>query len=212
MEKFDWLKKSFAEINEPETLALVKELVEDNIDYLSIIQSLRQGMEIIEDRFTQGEYFLSELIMAGQIFKEAIEIIKPSLQPQHEGGELGQVIIGTIKGDFHDIGKNIVATMLTISGFSVADLGVDVPGELFIAKTRETKGNIIGISALLTTSYEPMKEAIHDIRKNFSPQEVKIIIGGGPTDEWVQNYVGADAVGKDASEAVKICKKFMGIT
>lgn len=211
MERFDRLKNLFADVNEPETLALVREMVRDSGDYLTIIQCLRQGMGIIEDRFTQGEYFLSELIMSGEIFKESMEIIKPTLTSQHKERELGQVVIGTIKGDIHDIGKNIVATMLTVSGFSVEDLGVDVPGELFIEKIKETKGNIIGISALLTTSYEPMREAIADMRKNLSLHEVKIIIGGGPIDEWVLNYVGADAMGKDAPEAVKICKKFMGV-
>jgi 5-methyltetrahydrofolate--homocysteine methyltransferase len=212
MERFDRLKNLFAEVNEPETLALVQELVKDNVDSLTIIQCLRQGMEIIEDRFTQGEYFLSELIMSGEIFKQSMEIIKPILTSRHRGEELGQVVIGTIKGDIHDIGKNIVATLLTVSGFSVVDLGVDVPGELFIEKIKETKGNIIGISALLTTSYDPMKEAIADIRKNLPLHEVKVIIGGGPIDERVLNYVEADTMVKDASEAVKVCKKIMGVS
>jgi 5-methyltetrahydrofolate--homocysteine methyltransferase len=212
MERFERLKNLFAEINEPETLALIRELVKDKADYHTIIQCLRQGMGIIEGRFTQGEYFLSELIMSGEIFRESMEIIKPIITSQHKGEELGRVVIGTIKGDIHDIGKNIVATMLTVSGFSVTDLGVDAAGELFIEKIKETRANIVGMSALLTTSYEPMKESISDIRKDLPLHEVKVIIGGGPIDQWVLNYVGADAMGKDASEAVKICKEIMGVS
>tara|TARA_B100000315_G_C14457725_1_gene532224 strand:+ start:279 stop:920 length:642 start_codon:yes stop_codon:yes gene_type:complete len=208
MSKSEELKKALVEMMEPEALAFVRERADEGEDPREIIGDLREGIQEVGNRFEDGEFFLTELIMAGRIFKEALEILSPKLTGSAEEPK-GTVVIGTIQGDIHDIGKNIVATLLSASGFEVHDLGVDVPPELFLEKVKEVQADILGISTLLTVSYEQMKEAISRVKKEFPNTEVKVIVGGGPIDEMVRRFVGADTIGVDAAKAVDICQQFI---
>lgn len=208
MSKSVELKQAFLEMMEPETLALVRERMEEGDGGWGIINDLREGIQEVGNRFEAGEFFLTELIMAGRIFKEAMQMLSPGLTASAEKAR-GTVVIGTIQGDIHDIGKNIVSTLLTASGFEVHDLGVDVPPDRFLGKMKEVQADILGISTLLTVSYEAMKETISRLREDFPPGRVKVIIGGGPIDETVRRFVGADAIGVDAVKALDVCHQFV---
>lgn len=211
MSRYNNLIRSLVEIKEKETLTEIERQLEKYAEPLALIEALREGINLIGERFEKGEYFLSELIMGGKIFKDAMKLLEPHLKSTQEIKPLGKVVIGTVQGDIHDIGKNIVATLLTSLGFTVEDLGVDVAAERFVSKVKEIDGDIVGLSALLTIAFDAMKETVARLRQNFSPQRPKIVIGGGPVDKRVLEYVGADALAGDATEAAKICQKFMGI-
>jgi methanogenic corrinoid protein MtbC1 len=167
-------------------------------------------MEIVGQKFESKEYYLSELIMSADIFKSATDILGDAFKPD-ESSLLGTVVIGTVKDDVHDIGKNIVATVLGCNGFRVIDLGVDVPHEQFIAAIKEHHPQIVGLSCLLTVAFDSMRDTIAAIEAAGLRQDVKILIGGGPTDEKVREHVKADAVCRSAQEAVEACKKIVGV-
>ncbi|MEM3063321.1 MAG: corrinoid protein, partial [Nitrososphaerota archaeon] len=159
-----------------------KEAIDKGISPLKIINSLSKGMDIVGKKYEEGEFFLSDLIMAGETMKEAMEVIKPYLK-ESEIKKIGKVVIGTVRGDLHDIGKNIVATLLTAAGFDVIDLGIDVPPEKFIEAVREYKPNILGMSALLTTTMIEMENVIKELEKSSLRKSVKVIVGGAPLNE-----------------------------
>lgn len=191
------------ELEEEETLDAVRKALEEGVDPLTLVESLREGMSIVGRRFEDKEYFLSELIMSAEIFKEAIEIIEPRLDAGY-GEPKGKVVIGTVQGDIHDIGKNIVATLLRCDGFEVHDVGVDAPVDAFVAKLKETGAAMLGLSGLLTVAFDGMKAVVESVEASGLRDSVKIFIGGGPVDQSVVDYTGADAFGKDAAEAVKL--------
>ncbi|MCK4387810.1 MAG: cobalamin-dependent protein, partial [Dehalococcoidia bacterium] len=164
---------------------------------------------IVGERFEKGEYFLGELIMSGEIFKQAMSFIEPKLTGDVRSETIGQVIMGTVKGDIHSIGKDIVTGLLRMSGFEVLDLGVDVAPEAFVEKLLESGAPILGMSALITPSFESMKNTVTAIEKRDIRDRVKVIIGGGIVIEQVKRYVGADAFTRDGAEGVKICKEFI---
>ena len=188
----------------------VQEALNKNIPPLIIInKALSPAMEIIGEKYEKGEYYLAELVVAGDTFKEVMDILKPYLKKQTLK-KLGKVVIGTVRGDLHEIGKNIVATMLETAGFDVYDLGVDVPPEKFVEKAKEVDADIVALSALLTTTMIEMKNVIDEFKKAGLRDKVKIIVGGAPVTEEYAKKIGADAYGKDAVEAVKICKQLVG--
>jgi len=188
----------------------VQEALNKNIPPLTIInKALSPAMEIIGEKYEKGEYYLAELVVAGDTFKEVMDILKPYLKKQTLK-KLGKVVIGTVRGDLHEIGKNIVATMLETAGFDVYDLGVDVPPEKFVEKVKEVDADIVALSALLTTTMIEMKNVIDEFKKAGLRDKVKIIVGGAPVTEEYAKKIGADAYGKDAVEAVKICKQLVG--
>ncbi|RLE69165.1 MAG: cobalamin-binding protein [Thermoprotei archaeon] len=188
----------------------VQEALNKNIPPLTIInKALSPAMEIIGEKYEKGEYYLAELVVAGDTFKEVMDILKPYLKKQTLK-KLGKVVIGTVRGDLHEIGKNIVATMLETAGFDVYDLGVDVPPEKFVEKAKEVDADIVALSALLTTTMIEMKNVIDEFKKAGLRDKVKIIVGGAPVTEEYAKKIGADAYGKDAVEAVKICKQLVG--
>jgi len=189
---------------------VVQEALNKNIPPLTIIdKALSPAMEIIGEKYESGEYYLAELVVAGDTFKEVMEILKPHLKKQTLK-KLGKVVIGTVRGDLHEIGKNIVATMLETAGFDVYDLGVDVPPEKFVEKAKEVDADIVALSALLTTTMIEMKNVVDEFKKAGLRDKVKIIVGGAPVTEEYARKIGADAYGKDAVEAVKICKQLVG--
>ena len=192
----------------------VKEALKVGISPLEIIEGgLAPAMRIIGDKFERGEYFLAELVAAGETFKEILNnILKPKMMERGEiTKKLGKVVIGTVRGDLHDIGKNIVATMLESAGFEVYDLGVDVAPEDFVKKVKETGADIVAMSALLTTTMIEMKSVIEELKKAGIRDKVKVVIGGAPITEEFAKEIGADAYGEDAVKAVKVCKQLLGI-
>jgi methanogenic corrinoid protein MtbC1 len=201
---------AIAELRKDEALKLTQERLDNGEDPQVILEEGRQGMEIIGKRFADGEYFLPELIYSGEIFSQVSELVKPKLKEGMTSKKLGKVIIGTVAGDIHDIGKDIVVFMLDVSGFEVFDLGIDVAAENFIEKIKETEAPIVGLSGFLTLAFESMKDTIDLIVKEGLRDKVKIMIGGGQIDESIRKYAGADAYGKDAMTAVALAKGWLG--
>jgi len=211
MGKPEDLVNALADLKEEEALKLVKEMLDAGVDPFKIMEYIRRGMEIVGNRFANSEYFISDLIYSGEILKAITAIIKPKLAKGAEVKKLGKVIIGTVAGDIHDIGKDIVVFMLEVNGFEVYDLGVDVPPEKFVEKIKETGAPIVGLSGFLTIAFDSMKQTVEAIKKAGLRDKVKIMIGGGQITEEVRRYVDADAYGKDAMEAVALAKKWMGV-
>lgn len=206
----DDLVKALSDLKEEEALKIVEALLESGEEPLKILEDCRKAMEVVGKRFEKGEYFVPDLIYAGEILKEISEIIKPKMKKEAEIEKLGKVIIGTVAGDVHDIGKNIVTFMLDVSGFEVYDLGVDVPPEKFVEKIKETGARVVGMSGLLTLAYDSMKKTVEAIEAAGLRDQVKIMIGGSQVDDEVRKYAGADAYGADALAAVKFAKEWTG--
>jgi len=175
-----------------------------------ISRGIAEGMDIVGRKFEEGEYFLSELLVAGEIAKEILKILNPYIKSgEVKLKKLGKVVIGTVRGDLHDIGKNIVAMMLNAAGFEVIDLGADVPPEKFVEAARENDANIVAMSALLSVTMPEMKVVIEELRKAGLRDKVKVIVGGAPVTEKYAKEIGADGYGENAIEGVKICKSWM---
>jgi len=203
------LGQALLNLNEKEILRIISTKLNNNIDPLSIVEELRIGIQAVGDQFGKGELFLVELIAAATFFDEAIKLVEPRLTKVSEDRCIGKIVIGTVAGDVHDLGKNIVITMLKINGFEIQDLGVDVPTKTFVEKVKEFTPDIVGISCLLTTSLDPMKKTISELRKAQNNPRCKIMIGGGIVTEMVREYVGADYYGKDVVEALRIAKSIV---
>ena len=199
-----------ADLKEKETLAMVKEKMSQGADPFSLLDDTRKAMEIVGKRFESGDYFLPDLIMAGAIIGEISKIIKPHIQKERTETKKGKVIIGTVAGDIHDIGKDIVVFMLDVNGYDVVDLGIDVPVDTFVSKIKEVNSPVVGLSGFLTLAFDSMKKTVEAIEKAGLRQGVKIMIGGGQIDEEVRKYVKADAYGKDAVAAVTLCRQWIG--
>jgi 5-methyltetrahydrofolate--homocysteine methyltransferase len=191
----------------------VRELTEQALvsgtDPMLVLDASKRAMAEVGRLFETEEYFVPELILAGRMLKSIAEAVKPYLTgATSEGPKKGRVIIGTVEGDIHDIGKDIVVTMLDINGYEVMDLGVDVPIEQFVKAAREFRPRVIGLSGFLTLAYDPMKDTITAIRQECTG-DIKFMIGGGQIDEHVRVYAGADAFGNDAMDAVRLCEKWI---
>jgi len=191
----------------------IKKTTQDIIEaripaYTAIIEGMAKGMNIVGKKYEAGEYFLPELVMAGETMKAGMEVLKPFLAAQ-KAKYVGRVVIGTVAGDLHDIGKNIVAAMLESAGFEVYDLGVDVSEEEFVGKVKELKPDIMAMSALLLTTMPKMRATIEALENAGLRDRVEIIIGGRPiTDDYVRE-VRADGYARDAVEAVKVAKRLI---
>jgi 5-methyltetrahydrofolate--homocysteine methyltransferase len=204
------LVELMSDLMEDEVLVLVKEKIARGDDPMAILDDARQAMELVGKRFETCEYFIPDLIMAGEILKEISEMVKPLLEKTGPGSKKGKVLIGTVAGDIHDIGKDIVTFMLDVSGYEVLDIGIDVPVQTFVQKIKEYQPNVVGLSGFLTLAFDSMKKTIEAIEKEGLRDKVKIMIGGGQIDETVRTYVGADAYGKDAVAGVQLCKQWIG--
>jgi len=198
-----------ADLKEEEVLTLTEEKIAGGEDPFMILDSARAAMEIVGKRFEAGEYFLPDLIMSGEILKGVSEIVRPYIKQGKEVKKEGRVVIGTVEGDIHDIGKDIVVFMLDVNGYEVFDLGVDVPAERFLEKIREVSPQVVGLSGFLILAFDAMKRTVEEIEKAGLREKIKIMIGGGQIDEKVREYVKADAYGKDAVAAVNLCKKWI---
>jgi methylmalonyl-CoA mutase cobalamin-binding domain/chain len=194
-------------LDESNALELVKKLIDSSEDPVQILEECRRGMSVVGEKFETGEFFLSEMIMAAEIFKEVMELIRPQLTKA--SGKVGRVLIGTVDGDVHDIGKNIVVALLEAEGFEVIDLGVDVPPERFVEAIREYKPDIVGMSSLLTVALESTKRTVEAIEEAGLRDKVKIIVGGGRIDNDAADYIKPDAYTDNAANGVRLCRKLM---
>jgi 5-methyltetrahydrofolate--homocysteine methyltransferase len=199
-----------ADLQEEETLSMVNTLIKEGANPLDILSDARSAMEIVGKRFETSEYFIPDLMMAGEILKGISDIVKPLLQSDDASARKGKVLIGTVAGDIHDIGKDIVTFMLDVSGYDVLDIGIDVPIQVFVEKIKEFQPSVVGLSGFLTLAFDSMKKTVEALEKAGLRDNLKIMIGGGQMDDEVRKYVRADAYGKDAVAAVNLCKQWIG--
>ncbi len=188
----------------------IKDLIKKGIDagispYEILTEGMAKGMDIVGKKYEEKEYFLAELIMAGETMKTGMEVLSPHLKAG-DTKRAGTVVIGTVKGDLHDIGKNVVITLLSSAGFEIHDLGVDVPAEKYVEKVKETEADIVAMSALLTTTMVEMENVIKLLEKEGLRDKVKVIVGGAPITEEFAEKIGADAYAPDAVKGLEICK------
>jgi methanogenic corrinoid protein MtbC1 len=201
------LINAFIDMREQDALRLTHQLLAAHTPPLEIIDACRKAMAVVGQRFQDGECFIPELILSGEMLTTITEILKPHMTAEAAAVKLGKVVIGTVEGDIHDIAKNIVALMLDINGFEVIDLGVDVSPAKFVEAVRQTGAKIVGLSGFLTLAFDPMKETVAALKT--AGLEAKVMIGGGQVDEQVRRYTGAHAYGKDAVEAVALAKNWV---
>lgn len=206
------LINAITEMREIDALRIADDLLESGTAPLEVLDACREAMGIIGQRFEEGECFVPELIMAGEILSQISDRAKPYLA-EEEGGDVaeavGTVVIGTVEGDIHDIGKDLVVFMLDVNGFRVIDLGVDVPPAKFVEAAQAEGAEAVGLSGFLTLAYDPMKATVEAL-KEAGLADVKVMIGGGQVDEQIREYTGADAYGQDAQAAVRLAKQWMG--
>jgi len=176
--------------------------------YDIVVKGLSRALEVVGEKFQNGDFFLSELIMAGEATKSALEILRPYLKTG-TGETKGKIVIGTVKGDLHDIGKNIVATLLACTGFEVHDLGVDVHAERFVEETREFSADIVGMSALLSTTLPNMKTVVDALKQARVRDNVRVIIGGAATTKTFAKQIEADEAADDAMRGIAICEQWV---
>ena len=200
-----------ADLKEEEVIALTKKRLADKENPLKIMEDARKGMEIVGKRFAGGEYFLPELVFSGELLTQVTNIVKPHLTGSGaKVKKIGKVVIGTVAGDIHDIGLNIVEFMLDVNGYEVTNLGVDVPIEKFVQAMKDTKAPVLGLSGFLTPAFDAMKETVEALEKAGLRKNMKIMIGGGQMDDEVRKYAKADAFGKDAMAAVTLTNGWYG--
>lgn len=211
-ELLERMREAVKAYDEEEARRLAEEAVRLGIDPVETLeQGLARGLREVGDRFGRGEAFITELIAAAQAMENGAEILNREIERRGATRKaVGRFLIGTVEGDIHSIGKNIVATMLKATGFEVIDVGVDVPTELFVEKVRELRPDILGLSALMTTTMTRQKEVIEALKEAGLRDHVRVIIGGAPvTEEWARE-IGADAVGLDAASAVEASLRIIG--
>jgi methylmalonyl-CoA mutase cobalamin-binding domain/chain len=201
------LAQALVDLEKDRVNAIVEDKLKRGILPLEIVKELNDGMIEVGERFASCEYFISELMYSSHIMKE-IMVRLESLFGHADLSESGRiVVIGTVKGDIHDIGKNIVVTLLKNASFRVIDMGIDVAADRFVEKLKETGAKVLGLSCLLNIAFQEMRNVVDTLTRNGIRDQVKVIIGGQPTDEKVREYVGADYYAPDAPAGVKICKE-----
>jgi methylmalonyl-CoA mutase cobalamin-binding domain/chain len=207
----DRLIHLLADLEEEAVLDLVQQRIAAGDDPLQIIEDCNEGMRQVGQRYERGEFFVSGLIMSGEIFREVVELVQPLLEQRPHGQTSGRILVGTVSGDIHDIGKNIVGMLLACHGFTVIDLGVDVPPADFAAKAIEVRPDIVGLSGLITASFDAMRETVKVLRAEADKQQLSfpIVIGGGMIDDQVCRYVNADYWVPDAMSGVRLCQRLM---
>ena len=205
------LVDAMVKMREAEAMELAQKMLDAGEDPLQVLERCREALEIVGKQFEAGKYFLPELILSGEMLKRISKMAKPYMQKESnkKTEAKGTVVIGSVKGDIHDIGKDIVVFLLDTNGFEVHDLGVDVPAEKFVEAISQIRPAVVGMSALLTTALESMKNTVDVIKNAGLRNQVKIMVGGGAVDEKVRKYTDADAYGPDAVAAVNLSKKWV---
>ena len=204
------LVNTLADLKEKEALQIVEKRLSAGEDPLGILNDARKALETVGSRFADSTYFIPDLVYSGEILKTITELVKPKMAKDAEIKRIGKVVMGTVAGDIHDIGKDIVVFMLDVNGFEVYDLGVDVPAQDFVNKIKESGAPIVGLSGFLTLAYDSMKQTIEAIKGAGLRDKVKVMVGGGQVTEEVMKFAGADAYGKDAMTGVNLAKKWIG--
>lgn len=205
------LINAIADMKEQEAFKLAQTMLDEGIDPQVVLEAGREAMAIIGQRYECKDYFLPELIIAGDMLKAIGEIVKPKLRAQASQTEpIGKIVLGTVAGDIHDLGKGIVSFMLDINNFEVHDLGVDVPAEKFVEAIREVEPDVVGLSGFLTLAFDQMRITVEAIKEAGLRENVKIMIGGAIMTDSAAEYIGADAYGPDATAAVKYAKTWTG--
>jgi methanogenic corrinoid protein MtbC1 len=197
-----------SDLDETYVLNAVRQLLDEGQDPLDIIEDCEHAMRLVGERYEKREYYLSALIMAGEIFREVMMISQPSMEQRLSGNASGKILLGTVQGDIHDIGKDIAQLALRCYGFAVEDLGIDVPPQKFLEHVQNNPPDIIGLSGLVTVAYESMQETTRLLRGHNKPGQaaIPIIIGGSTLSEEICRFVGADFWVTDAMEGVRICQ------
>ena len=208
------LVKAISEIREDDALRLVEAAVKKGGNLDGILKDCQEAMNIVGERYEKGDYFLPELIMSGEMLKRISDLVKPKLATSSKAksgaAKKGKIVLGTVRGDIHDIGKDIVGFMLDVNGFDVHDLGVDVSENKFVDAVKKDKPQVVALSGFLTLAYDSMKSTVEALNKAGLRKNVKIMIGGGQITEMVKDYVKADAFGMDAVAAVRLAKQWTG--
>jgi methanogenic corrinoid protein MtbC1 len=199
-----------AELKEEETYARVEALMAAGREPMGILDDARSAMEIVGKRFETEEYFIPDLVLAGEILKTISDKVKPLLNKEEAMAKKGKVLIGTVAGDIHDIGKDIVTFMLDVNGYEVLDLGINVPVKVFVEKITAFQPQVVGLSGFLTLAFDSMEKTVRALEEAGLRDQIKIMIGGGQMDEEIRKYARADAYGKDAAAAVNLCKQWIG--
>lgn len=202
------LTKAVGDLDEPKVLGMLKEFVATNPsseETAEVVSACQKGMSVVGDLFDAKEYFVGDLIFAGELLNSALEILKPVMGTE-SNGQTGKIVLATVEGDLHDIGKNIFKSMSEAAGFEVHDLGIDVPASTFVEKIKEIKPEILGMSGVLTLALDSMKKTVDALKEAGLRNELKIIIGGNPVTEEASQMIGADAFTTNAAEGVKICQ------
>jgi|YelNatPaOPRAMG01_1025707.scaffolds.fasta_scaffold39286_2 corrinoid protein of di/trimethylamine methyltransferase len=205
----EFIKNSLVNLDAGLTLKYVSDSLKCNVSIMDIINSLADGMKLIGKKYEENEYFIADLIAAVEIFNESMDILKPKILERREAKPLGKVVIGTVEGDIHDVGKNLVRILLEANGFEVVDLGVDASSEKFVDAVKEYKPDIVGISTLLTSTMMNMRNIVEVLEREGLRDDVKIVIGGAPVTQQFAESIGADAYGENAFKAVEICKNLV---
>jgi methanogenic corrinoid protein MtbC1 len=207
------LVEAMANMKEKEALQIVDDLLAKGEDPQKILDLSSEAMQVVGQRYQEGTYFLPELIMSGEMLKKIGEILKPRLAAKSaETKKLGVVVLGTVRGDIHDIGKDIVGFMLEVNGFEVHDLGIDQPEANFVAAVKEYQPQVLALSGFLSVAFDSMKSTVEEVEAAGLRTNLKIIIGGGQMDDTVRRYTGADAYGDDAMAAVAFAKDTVGVS
>jgi methanogenic corrinoid protein MtbC1 len=206
------LVEAMANMKEEEALRIVDEMLAKGEDPGKILNLSSEAMQVVGTRYQEGTYFLPELIMSGEMLRKIGEILKPRMVAQKgETKKLGSVVLGTVRGDIHDIGKDIVGFMLEVNGFAVHDIGIDQPEAAFVQAVKEHKPQVLALSGFLSVAFDSMKSTIEEVEAAGLRQGLKVIIGGGQMDDTVRKYTGADAYGDDAMAAVAFAKETVGV-
>ncbi|MFX1265126.1 MAG: B12-binding domain-containing protein [Promethearchaeota archaeon] len=203
------LTEALVELEEKSVRELVESQLSEGNDPLEILEHLKHGMDVVGQRFAEGEYFLVELVMSADVFNRALDILEPKLLETQKAEEKGTIVIGTVKGDIHYIGKNLVIAFLKSNGFDVHDLGEDVAPEAFVEKLKDSGAPILALSGLITTTHDVMRETVEALKSAGLRDRVKVMIGGCDVNQEVVDYTGADAFGSDAVTAVEIAGRFL---
>lgn len=203
------LVQALVDMKEAEALQRTKQLLAEGVPPLQILESCSKAMEVVGQRFEKGVYFLPHLMMAGEMLKQISSLIKPLIQEQKTVAQGGKVLIGTVEGDIHDIGKNIVVFLLEANGFQVRDIGINQKPAKFVEAIKEFQPKVVGMSGLLTLAFDSMKNTVQAIEAAGLRDKVKIMIGGGVVTEKIKDYSGADAYAPDAMAGVRLCKQWI---
>jgi methanogenic corrinoid protein MtbC1 len=207
----DALVEALVGMKEKDALRIVEQKLDAGEDPNQILALCSQAMQQVGDLYSEGEYFLPELIMSGEMLKKIGAVLKPRMTTEVATEEkLGKVVLGTVRGDIHDIGKDLVGFVLDVNGFAVTDLGINVPEEKFVETVRDTQPQVVALSGFLTVAFDSMKSTIEALGAAGLRDEVGVIIGGGQIDETVREFTGADAFGLDAMAAVNFAKETVG--